>query len=269
MADMSIEQNLVQLRARLSGQATAIALEWVEQTGSTNSDLMERLATLDGPYVRIADHQTAGRGRAGRVWWSEPESALMFSLAWPFQVPAHRLTGLPLAVGAIVCEVLRGQGLDARLKWPNDILLDHSKLAGILIESSTTSDSPIVWTVIGIGINLSLRPSLIERIGQPVASMAALGIDRAILLADLFNALALQLQEFARFGLARFTASWNALDLYRGRAVMIVEHGRTVLDGVALGIDDEGRLKVDTGAGIVPVLAGDVSLRPLPPDAGK
>ena len=122
--------------------------DFVAETGSTNADLLARAAAstsgLDGPVLLLAGSQTAGRGRAGRSWQSAPDASLTFSLAWKFDRALPQLVGLPLAVGVAIAEALHACGLDARLKWPNDVLLDGRKLAGILIETQAapTGASP-------------------------------------------------------------------------------------------------------------------------------
>src|SRR5690606_28510555 len=102
--------------------------------------------------------QTAGRGRAGRPWYAAPGRSLTFSLAWKFQRPVHALVGLPLAVGVALAEALAMYNIEVGLKWPNDVLHEGRKLAGILIESaSVDSPQPASWAVIGIGINMRLE----------------------------------------------------------------------------------------------------------------
>src|SRR6185312_6038226 len=145
--------------------ARKTAIEIVAETGSTNADLLVRIGGLDGPLLLIAERQTAGRGRAGRTWHASPEASLTFSLAWKFSRQTRDLAGLPLAVGVALAEALAAFGWDAALKWPNDVLLDGRKLAGILIETANRRDGEGAWAVIGIGINLAMPEDLAARIG--------------------------------------------------------------------------------------------------------
>jgi BirA family biotin operon repressor/biotin-[acetyl-CoA-carboxylase] ligase len=238
-----------------------LAVEVVEQTGSTNADLLARAATLSGPLLLVARNQTAGRGRAGRSWLSSSEGSLTFSLAWRFEGGLARLTGLPLAVGVALAETLERLGVQVGLKWPNDVLRDGDKLAGILIETQTAQDGG-VWTVIGIGLNLLMPDELEAQIGRSVASLPWLArMDRNELLAALLDGLAGVLCEFERAGFAAFAARWNLRHAWQGETVTVFDGGTVLHEGSAAGVDDAGRLLLDTLDGRIAVLAGDVSLR--------
>jgi BirA family biotin operon repressor/biotin-[acetyl-CoA-carboxylase] ligase len=240
--------------------ARQVAIEVVDETGSTNADLLARLDRLATPTLLIAHAQTAGRGRAGRPWLSERGKSLTFSLAWKFQLPLQALLGLPLAVGVALAEGLAMFDVGVRLKWPNDVLHDGRKLAGILIESATAGTAS--WAVIGIGINIALDRQTIERIGQPAAGIPWLAeVDQDMLMGTLLNALAEAMTEFERAGLPAFVDRWNALHAHAGQRVAILDHGQVLHEGVAAGVDRNGRFLLDTDAGRIAVIAGDVSLR--------
>jgi BirA family biotin operon repressor/biotin-[acetyl-CoA-carboxylase] ligase len=238
-----------------------VDVEVVDETGSTNADLLARAATLGAPLLLVARHQSAGRGRAGRSWLSSSEGSLTFSLAWKFDGGLPRLTGLPLAVGVALAESLERLGVQVGLKWPNDVLRDGDKLAGILIE---TQAAPLggVWAVIGIGLNLVMPDELEAQIGRSVASLPWLArMDRDALLAALLAGLAGALREFEQAGFAAFAARWNRRHAWQGELVTILDGGAVLHEGSAAGVDDAGRLLLDTADGRIAVLAGDVSLR--------
>ncbi|EGF32274.1 Biotin-protein ligase [Oxalobacteraceae bacterium IMCC9480] len=260
---MKLLHSPARIAAALRTAVPGLTIEAVAETGSTNADLLARLDQLHGPVFLVADQQTAGRGRAGRTWHSERGASLTFSLAWPVRVPLQALVGLPLAVGVALADVLAGHGIAVQLKWPNDLLADGSKLAGILIETAVDRQAGArLWAVIGIGINLTDNAALAARIGQPVAALPDAGaIDRDLLLADLLGHLCLTLQEFEEYGFAVFAERWNALHTHRGQPVSIIDRGQTVCEGVAVGVDAQGRLLLDTAQGRRTVVAGDVSLR--------
>ncbi|MFC0133611.1 biotin--[acetyl-CoA-carboxylase] ligase [Massilia eurypsychrophila] len=238
----------------------AVDIEVVAETGSTNADLMGRAAQLARPTLLIAEHQSAGRGRAGRSWLSAPGDSLTFSLAWQFDGSPQQLLGLPLAVGVALAEALAALAVPVQLKWPNDVLKDGSKLAGILIETQGAPGG--TWAVIGIGLNLSMPDRIEERIGRSIATAPWLArMERDALMAALTDALAAGMDQFAREGFGAFRARWDALHAWRGQPVAIVDQGAVLQQGVAAGVDDSGRLLLDTDGGRVAVLAGDVSLR--------
>ena len=259
--------------------AATVVIDVVDATGSTNADLLARAGTgagaapapaaLTGPTLLVARRQTAGRGRAGRTWMADAGS-LTFSLAWRFDQPVAALVGLPLAIGVAVAEVLNAKAAGAQLKWPNDVLVNGAKLAGVLIETVAlpTLLQPQTWAVIGVGINM--RDDTL--VAAPVGLQAALPItdtavatlpatDRNLLLAQLLDAFCAALGTFDASALTPFVARWNALHAHAGQMVNILERGVVRHRGRALGIDAVGRLLLQTGSGTVAVMAGDVSLR--------
>lgn len=252
--------NSAAIAAHCATGAAHVAIEVVDETGSTNADLLARCATLAGPTLRIAGQQTAGRGRAGRPWLSQPDASLMFSLAWHFKGPLQQLVGLPLAVGVALAEALSSLGAPVQLKWPNDLLKDGNKLAGILVETQQAPGG--VWAVIGCGINLLMPDALERQIGRSVAAVPWLAqMERNTLLAALLSRLAGVLAEFDDTGLAPFTERWNALHAWQGQHVQILDNGQLQQQGVAAGVDRMGRLLLRTDDGLMEIMSGDVSLR--------
>jgi BirA family biotin operon repressor/biotin-[acetyl-CoA-carboxylase] ligase len=248
--------------AAIAAQSGAgVEVEVVPETGSTNADLLARAPTLQAPLLLIAENQTAGRGRAGRSWLSSAGGSLTFSLAWKFEHGPQQLAGLPLAVGVALAETLARLGVQVQLKWPNDLLKDGDKLAGILIETQGAPGGG-TWAVIGIGLNLVMPDELEQRIGRPVAALPWLArMERDALMAALLDGLAAALREFANGGFARFVARWNLLHAWQGANVTIVDRGTVLHEGVAAGVDDVGRLLLDGAGGRSAIVAGDVSLR--------
>jgi BirA family biotin operon repressor/biotin-[acetyl-CoA-carboxylase] ligase len=240
---------------------SGVAVEVVAQTGSTNADLLARASTLAAPLLLIAEHQSAGRGRAGRSWLSSREGSLTFSLAWRFDGGPQALLGLPLAVGVALADTLGTLGQQVQLKWPNDVLKDGDKLAGILIETQSAPGGG-TWCVIGIGLNLLMPDEMEAQLGRSAAGMPWLArMDRDALMAALLGGLADCLREFTARGFAAFSARWNLRHAWQGETVVLLDGGVVRHEGRAAGVDDSGRLLLDTDEGRITVMAGDVSLR--------
>ena len=244
-------------------------IEVVPSTGSTNADLLARaLAGEPEGVVLAAEEQTAGRGRMGRAWVSPPYAALTFSLLMRPDVPPARRGWLPLLTGvAVAAAVTEVTGVQARLKWPNDLLAGEAKLAGILAEAAGDA------VVVGIGLNVSTEPAELTRLlagpgpgALPATSLRAAGataLDRAGLLLAILAWFERWYQAWRqaggdpdRSGLREEYVSWSATI---GRTVRAELPGGQALSGPAAGVDSDGRLLVRVSSGAeVPVAAADV-----------
>ncbi len=249
-------------RALVSSDGLWSAVEVKDETGSTNADVAEaaRQGAAEGLVV-IAERQTAGRGRQGRQWSSPARAGLAVSvLLRPAGVPVGRYGWLPLLAGVALVETVRRLGeVDAVLKWPNDLLIDERKCAGILAESV-----PDVGVVLGFGVNVTLRQ---HELPVPEAtSLALVGsacTDRAPLLRAVLRELAAWYVRWRDAGGAPDSSGLRAA--YRlhcatiGRPVRVTLPGGAVLSADASDVDDDGRLVVTAPNGEVTALsAGDV-----------
>jgi len=269
MRDMTDSLNAAQIAAFLRTPPQTLGLEVVAETGSTNADLRARAAELPGPWLLAAEAQTAGRGRAGRVWQAAAGDSLCFSIAWPFAGGLSQLTGLSLAIGVALADALRSQQIPVQLKWPNDVLLNGAKLGGVLIETAS-SNRAAVWAVIGIGLNVRRNLQRDTAVDQALAALEdpsaqngpSQAIDRNQLLAELADTLVAALQLFEQAGLAAFVERWHRYHAHGGLAVDILENGERLHSGTARGIDVLGCLILDTQQGPMRLASGDVSLRP-------
>jgi BirA family biotin operon repressor/biotin-[acetyl-CoA-carboxylase] ligase len=251
------------LRQELGAQASRFTIDVMEQATSTNTLLMERAARgAPSGSVVVAEWQSQGRGRHGRAWHAAPGSALTLSLLWRFARPAAALAGLSLAVGVAVTRLLKSLGAsDAGLKWPNDVMWQGAKLAGILIELQGDMLGPSA-AVIGIGINGRLAAETRARIDQPAADLETIcggELSRNRLLARLLVELAGMLDDFERAGFAPFRKEWERSHVYQGEGVRLMRPDGTQVSGRAAGVADDGSLLLDTGQGVVRCHSGELS----------
>lgn len=251
------------LRSALA--SLGLHVQCLPQVDSTNTHLAA-LAAAGAPHGTLlaAEWQTQGRGRRGRDWRGILGASLTFSLLWRFERPASALAGLSLAVGVALVRAMRALGATGvGLKWPNDVLVGKTKLAGILIELTGDMLGPAA-AVIGIGINVRGGEALSERVGQPVADLeAACGrrLQRNAVLIEVARQMAEVLRLFEHEGFAVFRDEWASLHLWQGQPVAVhAPDGRVIL-GRAAGVDAQGALLLDSGAGLMPISTGDVSLR--------
>jgi BirA family biotin operon repressor/biotin-[acetyl-CoA-carboxylase] ligase len=237
----------------------------VEETGSTNADLIARAAAgedIDGA-VLLAEYQTAGRGRHGRSWTAPPRSQIALSVGVRVaDVPTLSWGWLPLTTGIAVVEAVHSTGITAGLKWPNDVLADQKKLAGILAEVA----APESVVVIGLGLNVDLTES--ELPVPEATSLTLLGasdLDRTGLTAKILKSLGTRIDSWrgAIGSDPTLRQDYQQHSLTLGTRVLARLPGDHQVTGTALAIDDFGRLCIDAGSETVTVAAGDiVHLRP-------
>jgi len=227
------------------------------ECGSTNTEALAHLRAGGGPLLLSAARQTAGRGRLGRAWQSD-DAALTFSLALPLPA-ALDLSGLSLAVGCTVADVLDPAAGRIRLKWPNDLFLDGAKLCGILIETTPLTLEQR-GVVIGVGLNLRPLPEGADHSAFTTGHAALQTLDPAATapttLDRLAPALRAMLADFETLGFVPWQAAFARRDLTLGRAVRVGEQR-----GTARGVNARGELLLETAAGIAPCGGGELSLR--------
>jgi BirA family biotin operon repressor/biotin-[acetyl-CoA-carboxylase] ligase len=217
------------------------------------------------PCLLLAETQTSGRGRQGRVWHSTPGLSLTFSLALPLNPPAW--SGLSLAVGVSLADALDPPQGDPPprigLKWPNDLWLMEApgrgrKLGGVLIETVAVGERRMA--VIGIGLNVRPQP-LLQELNSGFACLQELwpDLDAPQALKRVAAPLAQTLKRFEAEGLAPFAAAYRRRDLLLGQPVSTTYPG--VPEGIAEGIDEQGALRVRAGE-LHALVSGEVSVRP-------
>ncbi len=247
------------------------ALYVLERVDSTSSELL-RIAAAGGASgsLCVAEQQTAGRGRRGRPWVSPYGTNLYLSVLWRFAMAPAQLSGLSLACGLAVLRALQDLGArDLGLKWPNDVLHEGRKLAGLLIEMTGEAGGP-TQTVIGVGVNTCLPPDSGKEIDQPWTDLervpGAAGLSRNRLAGRVAARLVETLAAYGSEGLDPWLEEWQRHDLFYGQAVALHQGSQTI-HGLHSGIDPSGALRLLVGGRVQAYHAGEISLRPVP-DAG-
>jgi BirA family transcriptional regulator, biotin operon repressor / biotin---[acetyl-CoA-carboxylase] ligase len=239
-------------------------IRWHDTLPSTN-DLALRLAEIPVPEgtVIVADEQTAGRGRLGRAWAS-PRGGVWLSVILSPGLPVDKVAVIGLAAGIAAAQAIRKTtGLLARLKWPNDVLVEGQKVVGVLAEATPGAD----WVVVGIGINANIaQDALPVDSGYPVTSLQALLghlVDREALIRALLRELDQGYAVLRSSGISGVLRRWREMAETLGRPVR-VEMAGAAIHGTALDIDEAGALlvRLDDGA-VQRVMAGDVRMREM------
>lgn len=240
------------------------AYEPLASCGSTNDEVARRAAAgAPAGLVVVADGQSGGRGRLGRSWQSPVGQNLYLSLLLRPDCLPSALPPLTLVVGAAVAEVLHARGIEPRLKWPNDILVDGAsgarKLVGILTEMATLRDR-IRQVVVGVGVNVNQAdfPAELAGIATSLRRLTGKQHDRGALLADLLAALEPPIEQALRGEVTESLHRWRRFaDL--PRECRIAREGG-FLTGTAIDVDETGALLVvDDHGRQHRVLAGELS----------
>jgi BirA family transcriptional regulator, biotin operon repressor / biotin---[acetyl-CoA-carboxylase] ligase len=245
----------------VSKQIDTLDIAWT--VGSTNTELLRCSAPERGSRVLLAERQTGGRGRRGRDWASPLAAHIYLSVLRGFAGGLSRLGGLSLAAGVAVAEALREAGVvEVGLKWPNDIVVNGHKLGGLLVEGGGEFAGP-ARAVIGLGINVRMPPAFAAQITQPWTDLGQLlgaTVSRNAVVAQVLAHLLPVLETFEQEGLAPFLERYAALDALAGRTVR-VEDGGTWFEGDALGLAEDGALRVRIEGVERRFHAGEVSVR--------
>jgi BirA family transcriptional regulator, biotin operon repressor / biotin---[acetyl-CoA-carboxylase] ligase len=264
---LAAQRILEKLSAAVRERVRSLEVAWT--VGSTNTELLSRPNPPNGSSeVMLAEYQAAGRGRRGRAWLAPPGGAICLSLSWTFRdVPAD-LGALGLVIGVCELRALRELGVSgAKLKWPNDVLVDERKLGGILLELRAESGGP-ACVVIGIGLNVALGAPVLAKIaetGIAATDLVTAGLAdpaRNVVAGALVDSCIRGLLEFERDGLRPFIENWRDADALQGKMVDVRGAVGEVTRGLARGVDLHGALLVETAdEGLKKFVSGDVSVR--------
>lgn len=242
-------------------------LRHLDEVDSTNRFLLDeaRQGALEG-VVAVADHQTAGRGRLGRTWEAPPRASLLVSVLLRPEIEPARSHLATMAAGVAMVEaVWLAAGFTPSLKWPNDLVVGDRKLAGMLSEAELR-DGRLDALVVGVGVNVNwdeFPPALAET-AVACNQVAGRPVDRPALLGAFLERLDDRYATLLRpGGDAAILGEYRERCSTIGRQVRVDLAGDGALAGAATGVDDAGRLEVETSDGLTPVAVGDVvHLRP-------
>ena len=229
---------------------------------STNAEALRLIeAGRTAPFLVLSEQQTAGRGRRGRKWISPFAQNVYYSLVLRIDGGMRQLEGLSLVVGLAVMQALRDAGVrNAGLKWPNDVLVEQKKIAGILLEL-VGDPADVCHVVLGIGINVNMQKA--EEVDQQWTSVqleTASAVDRNYLVARLGSQLQAYLERHQASGFSSIQNEWEENHLWQGRRVSLIA-GVNQIDGVVLGIDGRGALRLSVDGVEKIYSGGELSLR--------
>ncbi|AZF28943.1 MULTISPECIES: bifunctional biotin--[acetyl-CoA-carboxylase] ligase/biotin operon repressor BirA [unclassified Pseudomonas] len=228
---------------------------------STNAEALRLVgAAQAAPVLVLAEQQTAGRGRRGRKWVSPFAQNIYYSLVLRIEDGLGQLEGLSLVVGLAVIQALRESGVQgAALKWPNDVLVGQKKIAGILLEL-VGDPADICHVVVGIGINVNMQKAEVDQQWTSVQLETGSAADRNALVAQVSLQLQRYLDRHRESGFSALQEEWESNHAWQGRAVSLIA-GVSRIDGVVLGVDRQGALRLSVDGVEKTYSGGELSLR--------
>lgn len=234
------------------------------QSPSTNDSAMKAQYDSGKWKLFTTEHQTRGRGRRGRVWENPPCSNLAFSLGYRGHIPLSQLYMSSLLVGyAVASELANYCGVEAKIKWPNDIYVNDKKIAGILCELQGSPPDDVLL-VVGVGLNVFNKPDLTVKTASDVTSLVQVSdreISRTELLARLVDSIVTRFYEFEQRGTSWLLDEWSGLDLLQNRPITVLR-GDQAFNGTGAGVDENGQLRLlDEAGNVVLFNGGEVSVR--------
>ncbi len=255
-----------ELRNGLETRIVGCEIHYLAETDSTNRQAYAfGESSVSEGLVVIADRQTAGRGRMGRTWVSPPAVNLYLSVLLRPPLPPYAAPQLTFVSTVAVSRAIAAvSGLQPTHKWPNDVLVDGCKVAGLLNEMSAEADR-IRFVILGIGVNLNMTADQFPAdLRMPATSLLLAGgvpISRAVFARELLQQLDSLYADYLNFGLAPILAEWESRCDLIGKAVEVDEAGSGLVRGRVKGVDRDGALLLNLADGsTVRILAGDVKV---------
>jgi len=233
-----------------------------EEISSTNTYALENIENLNDKSVIFAGRQTQGRGRFDRVWVSDNSSNLYFSIVLkPTNIVDEKLplANLTQYMSLVLCKVIESYGVKAQIKWPNDVLIEGKKIAGILAETSIRGQI-FKGLVLGVGLNLNSTKEEIQSINQSATSLnLELGknIDKEVFLRAIVEEFFEKYDEFLTAGFAMIKDEYTQKSFFIGSKIKINEYNLTY-DAIAQGINDDGTLNIKANGIEKNISIGDI-----------
>ncbi|MCE8424035.1 MAG: biotin--[acetyl-CoA-carboxylase] ligase [Candidatus Methanoperedens sp.] len=248
-----------EIKAGLKTEFIGKNIQYFKETESTNIIASEIAKTVEEGTIVIAESQTGGRGRLGRKWIS-PEGGIWFSVILKPKMQPLFASRITLLAGVSVAKTIRTYGIPAKIKWPNDVLINGKKVCGILTEIGAEMDA-IDYLVVGIGIDANVDtgyfPDEIRDTSTSLKKELGTEINRVEFVQKLLMELETVYLNFQKGGFAPILEEWRNLSATIGEWVKITTGTRTIY-GEAIGVDTEGALIIETGEGqLEKILAGN------------
>jgi BirA family biotin operon repressor/biotin-[acetyl-CoA-carboxylase] ligase len=260
-ADVQLH-DAVYLQGRITALQPTAVLKLYDVIGSTNTAMMQLAQQQSvANCVLLAEYQSAGKGRRGKVWVGDFARNIAMTVGYDFRCGLNELGGLSCVVGLAMVQLLEQNGIRAQIKWPNDVWVDEQKLVGILVELLPAREG--VTAIVGVGLNVDLSIAQQQAIDQAVTSVRELGVatSRDDLVIGMFQCIMQSFELFARQGFAPFVSAFNAAHRLHDQPAL-VQVGGTIREGLVRGVDRNGALLFEEAGHIVPLSGGEVSLRP-------
>ncbi|VUD51284.1 Bifunctional ligase/repressor BirA [Thalassocella blandensis] len=262
-----LDQAVIQDAVPIERLQDVALIEVKTELDSTNSYLLQAYDTdaFTGAHICLAEMQTAGRGRRGRTWQSPFAKNIYMSLSWQFEQGIAAIEGLSLAVGVAIVSALQQSGVHGlSLKWPNDVLYQGKKLGGVLLEISGDV-SGRCGVVVGLGLNVAMSSAEASQIDQPWIDLKTIAGEslpsRNALAASLIDHLVGLLKDFESRRFKAYREQWQQHAAYMGEPITLSMGARTQ-QGVLLGVEENGALRISTETGEQVFVGGEISMRP-------
>jgi BirA family biotin operon repressor/biotin-[acetyl-CoA-carboxylase] ligase len=259
---LPVDVRLHDLAGIRQGLPQQLSVQLYDYVDSTNSAMLRsNQHEVVANHLMITEFQSAGRGRRGKAWLGDYGRNIAMTLGIEFRSNLNALGGLSSVVGLALVQALELQGIDAQLKWPNDVWINEQKLAGILVELVPTNTGTLA--VIGIGVNVDLSSAQADKIDQAVTCIRHLGsaVSRDDLVLAICRNILENLEVFAHSGFASFVAAFNAVHCLQNKYALLLLAGEAQ-EGIVRGIDVSGGLVFEERGQARIVSSGEVSLRP-------